>query len=273
MKPRSTPTRHAFTLMELLAVLVVLALLALTLIPALARTQPNVRTAQCLNNLKQWGAAWQLFANANSDSLPRDGMGANGTYPGTGQDGTPNDQFAWFNLLPQLIGDTTLRSYFNSPGSPLARLPFPGERGRIWHCPSAYMTMADYAQVSGGGVNGFFSYAMNIDLKRQEDLSVFPYPSMPRITAFRKPAATVLFFDCVFNPRTEIINASPQFNSVNPANRYRSFGARHGNSGSISFLDGQARVFSSYYVTNGAGSFEPLRPDIIWNAPYRVANP
>src|SRR5258706_5802166 len=200
-------------------------------------------------------------------------MSATGIYPGSG-DGTPNDLNAWFNLLPQLIAENTLQSYYNNGvGDPRTKLPFPGGKGRVWHCPSAYMSSVDYFQLSGGGAGGFFSYEMNIDLKKQDASISFTYPTMPKLTTFRQPSATVLFFDDAFNPRTENVSGSPQFNSVNPAGRLRSFAARHGNGGSILFLDGQARIFSTNYVTSGAGTFEALKPDIIWNAPYRLANP
>src|ERR1035438_7463629 len=151
-------------------------------------------------------------------------------------------------------------------------LPLPGDKGKVWHCPSASMTSADVAVV-GGGAEGFFSYDMNSDLKKQTTTANWSYPQMPPLASFQKPSATVVFFDCAFNPRAEIHNSAPQFNSVTPANRWRSFSARHSNGGTISFLDGQAKVFSARYVTNGASGNEALRADIIWNAPYRTANP
>jgi prepilin-type processing-associated H-X9-DG protein/prepilin-type N-terminal cleavage/methylation domain-containing protein len=273
-KLRHWTVMKAFTLVELLVVVALLVLCACMVFPALAKTRPNVRAVQCLNNLKQWSTAMQLYSNNNSENLPRDGISASGVYPGAGPDGTPNDLNAWFNLLPQLIGENTLQSYYNSAGgASQLKLPFPGRKGPVWHCPGAYMSDADIAQVSGGGAEGFFSYVMNLDLKKQDASVNTAYPGMPRLTTFQKPAATVLFFDNAFNPRTEVVNGGPQFNSVNPANRWKSFVARHGNGGSISFLDGHVKIFSAYSVTNGSGNNEALRPDIIWNAPYRVANP
>ena len=43
-------------------------------------------------------------------------------------------------------------------------------------------------------------------------------------------------FDCVFDPVTEVVNGSPQYNSVNPANRFKSFASRHNKGGIIDFL-------------------------------------
>jgi type II secretory pathway pseudopilin PulG len=268
----SDPRSGAFTLVELLVVIAVITIWALMLVPALARTSPSVKAWQCINNIKQWGLAIRLYASDDSDNIPRDGMDHTGVYPGA--DGGHANGSAWFNNLPQLIGERTLNDYENDPGgNPMNKLPFPGGKGKIWHCPSASMTSADAAIVVGSGAEGFFSYAMNMDLKKQTPDVSTTYPLMPKLAAFPKPSATVFFFDCAFNPRTEVVNGSPQFNSVNPANRWRSFSARHSNVGTISFLDGQAKVYSARYVTNGAGAYEPLSADIIWNAPYRAANP
>ena len=64
--------RHAaaaFTLVDLLAVLSVLAIGVALLTPALARTQPNSKTFQCLNNCHQLSRAWLMYADDNSDKM------------------------------------------------------------------------------------------------------------------------------------------------------------------------------------------------------------
>ena len=158
----------------------------------------------------------------------------------------------------------------------------------MWQCPSAHM---DASTINNGGLAvppnspngvpggaGFFSYAMNIDLKRINtggggiDFAV--WPNMPKLTAFRQPSSSVFLFDVVFDPATEVVNGSPQFNSVNPAGRQRSFASRHNGGGCINFLDGHASWFKDYYITNNPstdGYNEPINPDVIWDAPYRNA--
>jgi prepilin-type processing-associated H-X9-DG protein len=81
-------------------------------------------------------------------------------------------------------------------------------------------------------------------------------------------------FDMVFDPVTEVVNDHPEYNSVNPAGRQRSFAARHNGGGVIVFLDGHDSYYRDGYVTNnpsGGGYNEPLQSDIIWDAPYRGA--
>ena len=62
-----------FTLVELLAVIAILAILAALLLPALNRAKATAQAVVCLNHLKQWGLATQLYATENEDFLPKDG--------------------------------------------------------------------------------------------------------------------------------------------------------------------------------------------------------
>ena len=272
--------RLAFTLIELLVVIAIIAILAALLLPALAKAKEKAKRTECMNNSRQWALANHVFSSDSEDTLPRDGMGETGVYPGTifngVQTGHPTDPNAWFNVLGPEVGDKPLSAYWTAPGTAnfninSTTLPFPGGNGKIWNCPSAKMKASD--GVSGGGRYGFFSYAMNIDLKKRTSTANFTYPDMPRLAGIPNPSSTVLFFDNVFNPKTEIVNGSPTFNSVNPASRWRNFASRHENGGMINFLDGHAAYFKLSVVQQGAGGNEGLNSDLIWNVPYRILNP
>ena len=59
-----------FTLVELLVVLAIIAILAALLLPVLSNMRAKAWQSQCLNNLRQAGAAIQLYTDENGDILP-----------------------------------------------------------------------------------------------------------------------------------------------------------------------------------------------------------
>lgn len=85
----------AFTLIELLAVVAVIALVAGILLPALSRAKGAVNSLVCLNNLKEWGLATHLYASDNDDYMPPEG-------PPT--PGLKLPKSAWYVTLPSLVG-------------------------------------------------------------------------------------------------------------------------------------------------------------------------
>jgi len=281
-KARFTGSQRGFTLIELLVVIAIIAILASMLLPALSKAKDKAKTTNCLSNLRQWGFAMNLYANDYRDGVPRDGMGANGQYPGGGPDGTHADMNAWFNLLPPMMNERTLNDYWKQPGGNMAaKLPFPGRNGKIWHCPSATMSEADLSKLSGGGQEGFFSYVMNIDLKKNPDdpspgvsASNIEYPGMPRLSGLKIPSSTVLLTDSIFNS-SEGFSSGNTYYSVNPAARWRAFPARHNRSGGIlNFTDGHAAFYKQSRIKDQqANGNEPLLGDVIWNPPYRSLNP
>src|ERR1700733_9485528 len=71
-RPAGGPMRvgkRAFTLVELLVVIGIIALLIAILLPALNKARQQAVLAQCMSNMRQCGQAFMLYANANNGVL------------------------------------------------------------------------------------------------------------------------------------------------------------------------------------------------------------
>jgi general secretion pathway protein G len=156
--------RWAFTLVELLVIIAVIAILAALVLPALTRTKALANAATCVSNLKQWGVATMIYAGDNEDFLPPDGR-PNGTSTNSG----------WYIDLPRSINIPT---YPELPWRTNAGMP---PTRSIWVCPSSTN--------KSNGLNLFF-YCLN---QHVNDTGVNNRPI--RLTAIRSPTRTVWLFD------------------------------------------------------------------------------
>jgi prepilin-type N-terminal cleavage/methylation domain-containing protein len=133
--------RGAFTLVELLVVITVIAILAALLLPAVTRTKLRAQQIQCLNNLKQLAAARQLYFDDYGDFNL---IGAQ-AYPTWADRFKPYGVTAGLMLCPNTFGT-------NSESPDMGNWLL-GTADHPWFYPTNYFPLR-------GGINAG-SYALN----------------------------------------------------------------------------------------------------------------
>ena len=205
--------RDAFTLIELLTVIAIIAILVGLSLSVYGRMQASRGQVESAARLRQWGVALSAYLAANDGDLPRRGQGV---QPVTQLD-RPED---WFNGLPPYLGLPGYGALVKSGQRPKAN------EHSIFVRPGAK---------DPGGV-AFLSYGMNMNL------SPWNLAAPTKFARIEQPAATVFLAE---SPGT--------YASTYPSARGYGCVAPYNGRGNILFLDGHVGVFDADYIGVGKG--------------------
>jgi len=225
-----------FTLIELLVVIAIIAILAAMLLPALSKAKSHSLTTYCLNNLKQLGVCWQMYAHENNDLVaPNNSVNVGGTtnIPAL----LKGASWALAEPIESNVKEGLLFEYNRSLG--------------IYHCPADRSTLTDpnagFGNPSGstGQWPRVRSYNMSMSVNGFPDFDPFVFANIPmfkKICEIKAPNVDRCF---VFIDEHEYTMVDSQFGMPtdfypdgfkwwdSPANR-------HNQGANFSFADGHA---------------------------------
>lgn len=175
--------KAAFTLIELLIVIAIIAILASIIFPVFARARESARRAGCQSNMKQLGLAITQYAQDYDEVMVPDCLDgtayATGCYVATS---TATENYKWMDLIYPYVKS---EQAFNCPSA------------RSSHPKYSYANGANYGHYS---VNGGYSRDTNapdapFSHYRQTAANTFLRYSPILLSRFETPATTVMIMD------------------------------------------------------------------------------
>ena len=254
---------RAFTLVELLVVIGIIALLVSILLPTLGKAQESARQVKCLSNLKQLGNATVAYLNDNKGVMPAPAPFGGPSYHRAG-DSTAGafDYICWYRIKDPVTGaaypvnaapenqdmqitDSALAKYLGNGGDALEQ---------VFRCPSDDPLVRPNSRSPLPAICRFrYSYSMNVYVASKVG-------SPKKVSRISNTAQKILYVcedertldDGNYNPNPANWN-SGLINGVAARHRIKKTATRSALTntgpnedclGNVSFVDGHAEIFS-----------------------------
>lgn len=222
--------KSAFSLVELLTVIAVIAILASLLLPTLGRARQKCQGAQCISNQHQLSMAWRMYSDDNSDQLLY-AQQEYGWVPGT-------QSYSW---LP-CYGDDYVQ-FVSAPNrwNPDVTVkrsvmwPYCSKSLDVWKCPAIHLTVS---------TNGFGSSKERRPVAWGHGVNSFMGGGNDGQPVYRKlstvPAPSSLFVFTDFREDQGVWGTSVRIGGRDGFGEWPAFA--HGGSASYTFVDGHSEA-------------------------------
>jgi prepilin-type N-terminal cleavage/methylation domain-containing protein/prepilin-type processing-associated H-X9-DG protein len=246
------PGRGGFTLIELLVVITIISILAALLLPALASAKARAQGVFCLNNTRQLGLAWLMYADENNGRLAYN-------FGGGGSRGVaPKSNWNWVNniLNWEVAANSDNTNVATITEASLA--PYANKAARLYRCPSDNVLSSD--QRGAGWTGRVRSYSMNAMVGDAGAVSRYgfntnnpAYVQFFNLPAIPQPAGIFVFLD----EHPDSINDGYFLNAADDLEWIDLPASYHNGSAGFSFADGHSEM----HHWRSPSTTRPARPD------------
>lgn len=271
---------RAFTLIEMLVVVAIIAILMGILLPATSMVMRSARASKSQSNLRQWGTGMVAYTGMNNERLPWLGLKDASTME------TNLAQASyWANAIPPLVGQRPYQDISGNAFAAQTHVPWgPESEQSIFTDPAAQPEGEGawgWGEPGSDGVRHefYFNYVPNSQIDNtyyaKAGLPDFsPRNTLP-VSVIRRSDATILMLEMRAN-RSELPSSDPFYGKDLQRHRsdWKRFAARHSKGGHLLFADGHVGwVANDEATTNSQGNRNPAFAGGDWNTNKLVWDP